>query len=450
MADRDRVLMGVPGYVKLLEGTRLPRMAPIRQSFEAVEAGDPATAIRSAMRAADCAAKIRPGMSVALTVGSRGMAALDQLVPAIVAELRAAGAEPFIVPSMGSHGGATAEGQMKVLSKLGITEESAGCPIRSSMETVELGQLDNGMPVRIDRLAHEADGIVLFNRIKPHTSFRHQNESGLIKMLAIGLGKQSGADNCHAWGIDWLGPLIVDMARVKLERASILFGIGTIENAYDRLSEVVVLPPEGMIEAEQPLLQRAMRNLPRLPLGPLDGPLASGPLDVLVVDEIGKEYAGTGMDPNITGRASSNALTGGPDISRIAVLDVSERSAGNANGVARADVVTDRLFDAFDREAVYANCLTSNMLNSGALPVSMPDDRSAIMAAVKTCGARDPDAITMLRIPNSLHLEYLLASESLLPELAARQGIEIIGHPQEMRFDGAGNLDHGIWDGQNK
>lgn len=437
--------MGAPGYVKLLAGTRLPRMVPIRQTFDAIDAGDPVAALHTAMQAADCAAKIRPGMSIALTVGSRGIAALDQLVPAIVAELRAAGAQPFIVPSMGSHGGATAEGQLKLLSKLGITEQTAGCPIRSSMETVELGRLDNGMPVKIDKLAHEADGIVLFNRIKPHTSFRHPNESGLIKMLAIGLGKQSGAENCHAWGIDWLGPLVVEMARVKLQKAPILFGIGTIENAYDRLSEIVVLPPEGMVEAEQPLLQRAMRNLPRLPLGPMDGPLASGPLDVLVVDEIGKEYAGTGMDPNITGRASSNALTGGPDISRIAVLDVSERSAGNANGVARADVITDRLFDAFDREAVYANCLTSNMLSSGALPMAMPDDRSAIMAAVKTCGARDPEATTLLRIPNSLHLEYLLASESMLPDLSVRPGIEVLGEPQEMRFDTAGNLDRSIW-----
>ncbi|WP_417722941.1 lactate racemase domain-containing protein [Salipiger sp.] len=438
--------MGAPGYVKLLEGTRLPRMAPIRQRFEAVEAGDPAEAVRAAMRASDCAAQIRPGMSVALTVGSRGMAALEALVPAIVAALRAAGAEPFIVPSMGSHGGATAEGQIKVLAKLGITEQSAGCPIRSSMETVEVGRLDNGMPVRIDRLAQEADGIVLFNRIKPHTSFRHSNESGLIKMLAIGLGKQSGAENCHSRGIDWLGRLIVDMARVKLERAPILFGIGTIENAYDRLSEAVVLPREGMIEAEQPLLQKAMRNMPRLPLGSPEGALASGPLDVLVVDEIGKEFSGTGMDPNITGRASSNALSGGPDIARIAVLDVSERSAGNANGVARADIITDRLFDAYDREAVYANCLTSNMPNSGALPIAMPDDRSAILAAIKTCGAPDPDRITMLRVPNSLHLEYMLASETMLPTLAERPGVKILGDPEEMAFDDRGRLVPGTWE----
>lgn len=439
-------MVAAPGYLRLLEGTRLPRVAPVRQRFEVADAGDPAEAVRRAMAGAECAGRIRPGMSVALTVGSRGVAALEQLVPAIVSQLRTGGAEPFIVPAMGSHGGATAEGQIGVLAKLGITEQSAGCPIRSSMETVELGRLDNGMPVRIDRFAQEADGIVLFNRIKPHTSFRHANESGLVKMLAIGLGKQSGAETCHAWGADCLGPLIVEMARVKLERAPVLFGIATIENACDRLSEVVVLPPEGMIEAERPLLERAMRNLPRLPLGPLDAPLATGPLDVLVVDEVGKEFAGTGMDPNITGRASTASLKLGPDISRIAVLDVSERSAGNANGVARADVITDRLFDAFDREAVYANCLTSNTLVSGALPVAMPDDRSAVLAAVKTCGARNPDRITLLRIPNSLHLEYLLASEAMLDSLAARPGIEILGAAEPMEFDGAGNLDHRLWE----
>jgi len=321
-----------------------------------------------------------------------------------------------------------------------VTEVTAGCPIRSSMETVEVGRLENGMSVRIDKLAYEADGIVLFNRIKPHSAFRAANESGLVKMLSIGLGKQSGADNCHAWGFNYVGRFIVEMARVKLATCRVLFGIATIENAYDRLSQVVVLPTDGMIERERDYLAIAMANMPRLPLGPLDQPLASGPLDVLVVDYVGKEFSGSGMDPNINGRPSTRAISGGPSVSRIVVLDVTDKSEGNANGVARADVITERLFNRFDRESVYTNSLTSGVLIAAALPMAMPDDKTAIQAAVKTCESHRPDAITMIRIPNTLHLEYLYASEALLPDLASRPGIDIVGEAGAMRFGDDGRL----------
>lgn len=430
-----------PSYVKLVENVKLPRMALVRQHFAAHDVDDPARAVHDAMAgAAFVRERITPGMSVALTVGSRGLASLPELVRAIVGELLALGAEPFIVPSMGSHGGATAEGQLKVLAQLGVTEQSAGCPIRSSMETVEVGVLDNGMSVRIDKLAYEADGIVLFNRIKPHSAFRWENESGLAKMLSIGLGKQSGADNCHAWGFNYVGRFVVEMARVKLATCKVLFGIGTVENAYDRLSKVVVLPTEGMIENERTYLAEAMRNMPRLPLGPLDQPLASGPLDVLLVDYVGKEFSGSGMDPNITGRPSTTAIKGGPTVSRIVVLDVTDKSQGNANGVARADVITDRLFNRFDRESVYTNSLTSGVLIAASLPMAMPDEKTAIQAAVKTCESHTPDAITMIRIPNTLHLEYLYASEALLPQIASRPGIEVLGEPTPMAFDTEGRL----------
>lgn len=435
-----------PSYVKLLAGTKLPRMALLRQHFASAEIADPARGVRDAFAAApQCLDLVKPGMSIALTVGSRGLASLPELVAAIVQQLQARGAHPFIVPAMGSHGEASAEGQVALLAKLGVTEQVAGCPIRSSMETVELGRLDNGMSVRIDRNAHEADGIVLFNRIKPHTSFRAPNESGLVKMLAIGLGKQSGAESCHARGLEWLPRLIEQMARVKLRKAAILFAVGTIENAYDRVARIAVLPSEGLIEAEQPLLQEAMRNMPRLPLGPPEAALATGKLDVLVVDRVGKEYSGTGMDPNITGRSSNPAMTSGPEVSRIAVLDVTDKSNGNANGVARADVITDRLFGKFNREAVYANCLTSNILSAAALPMAMPSDLTAIQAAVKTCGAADPGRITMLRIANTLHLEYLQASEAMLDRLAGRPGIEVLSEPAALVFDEHGNLDANAW-----
>jgi hypothetical protein len=423
-----------PNYVKLVQDTPLPRIALCRQQFAATQIEDPAAAVADAM-AVSCVDKIKPGMSIAITAGSRGLAVLPELLTAIVAKVRARGAHPFVVPAMGSHGGATAAGQTALLAKLGVTEAVIGCDIRSSMETDEVGVLDNGMSVRIDRLANAADGIILFNRIKPHTSFRAPNESGLAKMLSIGLGKQSGAEMCHSRGIDNLPTFVDQMARMKLERCKVLFGIGTIENAYDGLARVVVLDSGGMLEAETPLLAEAMGNMPRLPVGPLDAPTASGQLDVLVVDEIGKEFSGTGMDPNITHRFTSPKMQVHLHITRLAALGLSPLSNGNGNGAARADVVTARLEQDFDREAVYANALTSQMVMQAKIPMVMPCDRTAIQTVIKTCGSEDISRVRLLRIPNTLKLEYLYASEAMLPELREREGLTVIGDLEEMRFE---------------
>lgn len=429
-----------PGYAKLVENVSLPKVALLRQTFPGAEVGDVPGTLQNLLANTPCSAAIKPGMRVAITAGSRGFANFVEILRGIVTFVRACEAEPFVVPAMGSHAGATAEGQSAMLNRLGVTEQSVGCPILSNMETVEVGRLDNGMSVRIDRQAHEADGIILFNRIKPHSAFRAPNESGLVKMLSIGLGKQSGAESCHMWGFGHMGRLIVEMTRVKLATCKVLFGVGTLENAYERLARIVVLPPASLIEDERECLKEAMRDMPRLPLGPLDAPLAEGRLDVLIVDAVGKEFSGAGMDPNITGRPSSAAISGGPDVSRIAVLDVTDKSAGNANGVARADVITDRLFAKFDRESVYTNCITSGLLSAGALPLSMPDDKSAIQTAVKSCESQTPDAIRLLRIPNTLHLEYLYASEAMLPELEERPNVSILTPPAAMHFDDAGTL----------
>lgn len=423
-----------PNYLKLVENTPLPRIALCRQTFDAEQIDDPTAAVVDAMTA-ECVDKIKPGMSIAITAGSRGIACFPELLTAIVAQVRARGAHPFVVPAMGSHGGATAEGQKALLAKLGVTEAVIGSEIRSSMDTVEIGVLDNGMSVRMDRFANDADGIILFNRIKPHTSFRAPNESGLAKMLSIGLGKQSGAENCHARGIDNVGIFVAQMARMKLERCKVLFGVGSVENAYDGLSRVVVLDSDGMLEAEAPLLQLAMANMPRLPVGPVDAATASGDLDVLVVDEIGKEFSGTGMDPNITHRFATPKMQVHLRISRLAALGLSPRSNGNGNGAARADVITARLEAAFDREAVYANALTSQVVSQAKLPMVMPCDRTAIQTVVKTCGAEDIAQVRLLRIPNTLKLEYLYASEAMLPELRNRPGLAVIGDLQEMQFD---------------
>lgn len=426
-------------YVSLVEDCPLPRVALIRQRF-ATPGLEDAPAVLADLLRAPCAQAIHPGMSVAITAGSRGFCGFADILGRLVAFVKERGANPFIVPAMGSHGGATAEGQLALLASLGVTERSAGCPIRSSMETVELGRLANGMPVRLDRHAHEADGIILYNRIKPHSAFRAPLESGLAKMLAIGLGKREGAAACHMWGFGAMGAIVEEMARFKLARCRVFFGVATIENAYDQIARLVLAPPEKLLEVEKEQLPFAMSCMPRLPLGPLDMPLASGDLDVLVVDYVGKEFSGAGMDPNITGRPCSPAMSGGPRIKRIAALDVTAASMGNANGVSRADVITDRLLEKFDREAVYANSITSGLLCAAALPMNMPSDRAAIQTAVKTCESRDPDHIRLMRIANTLRLEYLYASEALLQELASRPGIEIISPAAEMRFDEAGNI----------
>ncbi len=427
-----------PGYAKLVENFPLPPVALVRQNFAVERVADiPATL---APLLAPYAGKIRPGMSVAITAGSRGYAGFVPILREIVNFVQAKGAKPFIVPAMGSHGGGTAEGQTKLLAKLGVTEESAGCPIRASMDTVELGKLPNGMSVRLDKYAAEADGIILYNRIKPHSAFRAPLESGLAKMLTIGLGKQHGAESCHLWGFGEMGHLVEEMAVLKLETCKVLFAVGTIENAYDELAKIVVVAPERLIAEEKEYLKLAKRNMPRLPLGPLDAEQATGPLDVLIVDYVGKEFSGAGMDPNITGRPNSPAMSGGPSIKRLAVLDVSDKSLGNANGVARADVITDRLFNKFDRESVYANCITSGLLCAGSLPLSMPDDLSAIQTAVKTCETKHPEAVRLIRIPNTLKLRHLYVSEAMLPELKSRPGIEILSDPAPMRFDAEGRL----------
>ena len=428
-----------PGYVKLIENFPLPQVSLIRQCFDPTKIDDVPAAL-AAIFTSPLTERVKPGMSIAITAGSRGIAQLVPLLSGIVAFIKNKGAYPFIVPAMGSHGGASDEGQVVTLNHLGVTEESVGCPIRSSMETVEVGALDNGMSVRMDKLAHESDGIIVFNRIKPHSDFRAPIESGLVKMIAIGLGKQSGADNCHLWGFCNLSYLMTEMVKVKLAKSPFLFGIGSIENAYDQLKKLAILSPDRFFDEEPAHLQDAMRSMPRLPLGPMDQSLATGPLDVLVVDKVGKEYSGTGMDPNITGRPSSPALSGGPDVKRIVVLDVTKKSGGNANGIGAADVITERLFKQFDRESVYMNCLTCGLLKPGALPMAMPSDKSAIQAAVKTCESTTPDAIRLLRIPNTLHLEYLYASEAMLGELTARPNVEILTKPAPMRFDAQGNF----------
>jgi Lactate racemase N-terminal domain len=422
----------------LLKDVPLPRIAPVRQRFAAPGLRDLRAAVQGELARPGVGETVRPGMRIALTVGSRGVARIAEITAAVVAELAARGAAPFLVPAMGSHGGATAAGQVELLARLGVTEESAGCPIRSSMEVVEVGRLPNGLAVLVDRHAHEADGIVVVNRVKPHTSFRGASESGLVKMIAIGLGKQKGADSCHALGFAHMAEHIVAMAEVALARERILFGVGVVENARDEPMTLAAMPARDIVARDRELLALARANMPRIPFDPMD---------VLVVDRMGKEYSGTGMDPNIIGRYTTPYASGGPRIEKLAVLDLTEKTHGNGLGVGLADFTTRRLVDRLDREAMYANALTSTVVVPVRIPATLDTEREAIQAAVKTCGARDRERVRLVRVRNTLHLGDLWISEALLGEAGANPDLTVLGEPQPMRFDDAGRLSN-AWEGE--
>jgi len=420
---------------QLLDPIPLPRTLRIRQRFDDDHIADVEAEVASKLASSGQLERIKPGQRVAVAVGSRGIDRIDQIARATVRMIKARGAAPFIVPCMGSHGGATAEGQAEVLAHLGVTEESVGAPVRSSMEVVELGRLENGLPVYADRIAaKEADAIVVINRVKPHTAFRGKVESGLLKMIAIGLGKQKGAEATHQLGFGHMAENVIKMSRVMIAKLPILFGVATVENAYDRSCLVEVVPAAEMEEREPLLLAEAKRRMPRLPFDLID---------VLVIDYIGKNISGDGMDPNITGRYPTPFASGGPQVTKMVVLDLTEETRGNANGVGTADFTTQRLVDKMDKEATYANGLTSTVVAPTKIPTTLKNDMYAIKAAVKTCNILDFTNVRLVRIKDTLHLGEIEISESLAGEARSLPNVELLGPPEPMAFDEAGNLARG-------
>ena len=423
---------------ELLKDVPLPKMATISQSFPSNRLTDVAGELRKELNKSNIIERVRPGMRIAVAVGSRGLADLPVLVQGIVSELKRLGAKPFVIPAMGSHGGASAEGQEDVLANLGVTPQSVGCPIVSSMEVVEIGRLANGLPVYMDKQAYEADGIVVLNRVKPHTAFRGNNESGIVKMLTIGLGKQKGAEACHAYSFKYMAEHIVLMAEQILATNKILFGIATVENAYDQISKVAAAAPEEFIELDRQLLVEAKANMASLPFKQID---------VLVLDRIGKDISGDGMDPNITGRYPTPYASGGPEIAKMVVLDLTERTHGNANGMGTADFATRRLVNKTNFSMTYANGLTSTVVGPTHMPTILECDQDALLAAIKTCNAKDQKQARIVRIADTLHLGKLQISEALVEEALKLPGITLLSEPAELSFDEAGNLlDLGLQD----
>lgn len=417
----------------LLDPIPVPRMVRVRQRFDRPVVRDPEAELVSGLRAKGVLAGLKKRMSIAVTVGSRGITNQPLLVKTLVRELKAAGAEPFIIPAMGSHGGATAAGQRSMLEGMGFTEKEMGAPIRATMDTVVIGESANGLPVYIDRYASEADGIVIINRIKPHVAFRGPYESGLMKMLAIGLGKQKGADICHELGFGRMAENIPALGRVTLASGRILFAVGTLENAYHETSRIEVLRA-GEVESREPFLQEEAKRLsPKLHLDELD---------VLIIDEIGKDISGTGFDTNVVGRYHTPYISGGPSITRILVLDITDVSHGNANGLGIVDFTTRRAYEKFDFENTYPNSLTSTVPASVKLPMVLKSDRQAMQAAIKTCNIPDKTTVRMARIKNTVTLGEIEVSENLLDEVRANPYMEIDTRsaPAELPFDGEGNI----------
>jgi hypothetical protein len=417
---------------QLVEAVPIPRMMKIRQKFDDTRLDDPIAELRRKLQASPQAAAIAAGQKVAVAVGSRGISRIDELTKTVVDALKERGALPFIVPCMGSHGGATAQGQAEVLAHLGIDEARMGCPVLSSMEVVLLDRLPNGLPVYCDRIAAtEADAIVVINRVKPHTAFRGPIESGLMKMIAIGLGKQKGAEACHQLGFKHMAENVPAMARAMMAKLPIRFGVAVVENAYDRICRVEVLGTDEMEARERELLVEAKRRLPQI-LFPS--------FDVLVVDYIGKNISGDGMDPNITGRYPTPYAHGGPEVGKIVVLDLTPESKGNANGVGTADFTTRRLVEKTDWPATYANGLTSTVCAPTKQATTLANDRDAIKAAIKTCNILDYTKVKLVRIRDTLHLGEIEISESLAEEAGRHPQIEILNGPYEWQFDEEGYL----------
>lgn len=419
----------------LLKDIPIPKMFHARQTFpsEKITPEEIPGVVNEQLSQEQFASLIKPGMSIAITAGSRGIRNVDIITKAIVDFVKSRGADPFIVPAMGSHGGATAEGQLEILAGYNITPETMGCPIKSSMEVVELGYSERNRRVCLDKNAYEADGIIISCRLKPHNAFRGPYESGPCKMMTVGLGKQVGASVVHGDGMDVIAQNIPTMAKVVLEKAKILFAIPCMENAYDETCRIEAILAKDILTREPELLKYAFSNMPKLIVGETD---------VLIVDEVGKNFSGTGVDPNITGTFSTPYATGGIKVQRTCFLNLSEESHGNALGCGLASAITKKIFDEMDIEKMYPNCITSTVLASARIPCVVSSDKEAIQICIRTCNKIEREKARMVRIPNSLHVGEIMLSEAYYEDVKAGKypGVEALDEPAELEFDENGEL----------
>jgi Domain of unknown function (DUF362) len=411
--------------------SRFPRMIRVKQAFQGPTVENVPGAVRAALGQLELS--VKAGQSVALTVGSRGVVNIDAIVRATVEHVKALGARPFIIPAMGSHGGGTAEGQRSVLEHYGVTEATMGCPVHATMDVVQVGEA-LGLPIWLDRYAAEADWIGVVNRIKPHTGFTGDIGSGLLKMMTIGTGKHRGAVQAHRANIR-LGyeRMITELGAGMLRSGRIAFGLGVVENGYDETALVQAFLPGELEAGERGLLRKARAWMAKLPFEVLD---------LLIVDEIGKEISGTGMDTNVIGRHATwfeRPFTS-PRITFVLACDTTANTYGNANGIGLADFTTRRLADKIDWEPTYVNALTACSPGGPKLPAVLDSTREAIAVALSCLGLERVEQARVVRIQNTLRLTEVEVSEALAAELAAREDLTALGEPADMTFGPDGML----------
>jgi hypothetical protein len=408
-----------------------PKMFRVKQELEGPTLHDIPGAVRDTMRSLHLQEKVKPGQTVAITSGSRGVANIGRITRAVVDELKTLGLQPFVCPTMGSHGEATAEGQLKILAHYGITEATMGCPMKSSMEVVEIGKV-KGTTVFCDKNAWGADHIVVVGRIKAHTDFDGEIESGLHKMMAIGLGKQHGAENYHRAGHHYsYGEIFPLVGQAVLDSGHVLCGLGIVENGHDQTAKVQAVLPKDFAAVEKALLKEAKVWMARLPFDKLD---------VLIVDELGKNISGAGMDPNVTGRASVQKPGGKPHIRMLFVRDITPEADGNAIGVGFADMTTKRLVKKINYAAMHMNAITSGVPDAARVPMAFDTDREAIETALGMIGLTLPEQARVVRIKNTLALTEIDCSEALLAEVKTHRRLSPATEAQPIRFGADGNL----------
>lgn len=413
-----------------------PRMVRIEQAFDQPQVADPARTAKAALASVADGSGL-PGKSIAITVGSRGIADLVRILRGLVEQLHAWGAQPFIIPAMGSHGGGTADGQLAVLASLGLTEHSIGAPIRSSMETVEVGRTEDGFPVVIDRLASRAHAILVVNRVKPHTEFFGPYQSGLLKMLLIGLGKHTGARNYHAAATRMpFERLVRTTGKVVLEKVPILAGIAILENAFEQTAEIAGVRPKDFFTVEGTLLARAATYLPGVPYQNID---------LLIVDEMGKDISGAGMDTNVIRRKHWAEPNRGETLDatapkRVFVRDLTDATQGNAAGIGLADFTLARLVAKIDRHKTYVNCITSTRPRGAMLPLTFDTDEETISEAIHSVGIQDVSEARIVRIRDTLHVITMEVSDTLERDLVEGARVRVVADSGELTFDGSGML----------
>jgi hypothetical protein len=413
---------------------RMFEMVEIEQKFPANQLVDIPSRIHSEMKKCLRVERLQQGSEIAVTAGSRGISNMVEILRECVRYLKDAGYKPFLVPAMGSHGSATAQGQIEVLHHLGITEESVGAEIRSSMDVELLGHTPKGQPVYMDKNAFHADGILVINRIKAHTAFKGKVESGLSKMITIGLGKRKGASFVHSDGALQMAANVEEVSLFALKNSPILMGLAIIENGYDETADIAGVSKETWHEQESELLHYSKSMMPSLPIDNID---------ILIIEEMGKCYSGTGMDPNIIGRWRIDGVPEPvtPNVTRIVILDIADQSFGNAQGIGLADFTTQRLVDKVDRKSTYTNALTATFLRRAMLPMIYATEQEAVETAIQSLGPKiKKESIKIVQIPNTLHLSRISVSLSVLNELEKTDREFFVKDQQKLTFNQDGDL----------